>query len=163
MNFHTMLFLSMLSLLFVPAALAQQMDHGSGHGQESSETADTPSWALTPEQQEQVQSLHAALEEETEPLKRKLTARKLELRAALLADTPEHERIDALVAEINTITGDIFSRHVAMQVEMSRQGIYAPLMTDTVAKGSEGMMHGGKMGMKGMKGGRSGSMGMMHG
>ena len=151
--------------LLAPLASAQDMENGP----DSDLTMDqTQAWVLTPEQQAQLQSMRSDLQQNLEPLHRKLMARKLELKAALLADTPEHERIDALVAEINRINGEIFSQQVALQVELAQQGMYGPIMSGPMGMAGPGMKHGKTpgMGMKhgGMMGGMQGKgMGMMRG
>ncbi len=143
--------------LLAPLASAQDMENGPDSDPAMGQALP---WVLTPEQESQLQSMRDDLQEQLEPLHRKLMARKLELKAALLADTPEHERIDALVAEITRINGEIFSQHVDLQVELAQQGMYAPIISSPMGMAGPGMKHGKSSGM-GMKHG--GMMGGMHG
>lgn len=159
--------------LLASLASAQDMENGP----DSDLTMEqAPSWVLTPEQQSRLQSMRDDLQENLEPLHRKLMARKLELKAALLADTPEHERIDALVAEINRINAEVFSQQVALQVELAQQGMYGPIISGPMGMAGPGMKHGKMTGMdmkqgcmmggmhgKGMGMMRGGMMGGMHG
>lgn len=151
-----------LSVLFFSVNLAcaqQTMQHGAGHTMDHGNMAHGQAAPAAG-----MMAMHDDLMLQIAPLKREAMARKLELKAALLADEPDQKKIDALVAEINRINGEAFKASVAMQVNMAKMGMHDEIMKSGMhGMGSMGGMQGMGM-MGGMKCGKMGGMkGMQHG
>lgn len=136
-----------LALFLAFAGTALAMHHGK--------TAN-----LSPEKQAVIEKAHGDFAVATADLKRQIFAKESALNAELYGDKTDDMKVEALVAEINALHGNIYSEKVKLQRIIAKEGILPEM--------GHGMMGGGGCPMMGdggcsMMGGMKGGHGKMHG
>lgn len=131
-----------LTLFLAFAGTALAMNHGKA--------AD-----LSPEKQALIDKAHDDFAVATTDLKRQIFAKESALNAELYGDKTDDKKVEALVAEINTLHGKIYSEKVKLRRIMAKEGILPEM--------GHGMMGGGGCPMMGgMKGGHGEKHGRKH-
>jgi len=101
---------------------------------------------LSPEKQAAAQKIYADFNAKTATMRQQLTAKQYELNAQLYSATPDDKKVQALTKEIADLNAKIFEAQVALQNQLTKEGI--PAMSGMGMMG--GMpcpMMGGGMGM----------------
>lgn len=114
---------------------------------------------LTPEQQRTVRNIYQNYQQATADAREKLWEQKIQLQAALTAETIDESRVNSLVETINGLRSDLYQQRVKMYMQLAEADLIYPVTR------SLGMMGGG-MGMMGacpMTGSESFGPGMMGG
>lgn len=157
-----------LALSLSAPATAQQ-DH-SAHGGAQGQAQISPQvgqFGLTPEQLATAQKIRATQGKQVWMLNQQLKARRIELNALSAADTPDQNRIKALIRDISSLTERELQAEIDLRQQLVKAGI--PVWGGRGMGRSGGMMGGGMMGggqgMGGMGGGMMGGGGcpMMRG
>lgn len=101
---------------------------------------------LPPEKQAAAQKIYADFNTKTATMRQQLAAKQYELNAQLYSATPDDKKVQALTKEIADLNAKIFEAQVALQNQLTKEGI--PAMNGMGMMG--GMpcpMMGGSMGM----------------
>ncbi len=127
--------------LAVPALAARQGVRGD-RGQRVQKNVQTPFANLTPEQQEQLSTLHKKFRDETADDRNEMAKKYIDLRAILQSDNPDAGKAKAVQKEINKLQARISEARLELIIETKKILPDAPL----------GRGFGMGPGMRGMRG-----------
>jgi len=104
---------------------------------------------LSPEKQAAAQKIYADFNTKTATMRQQLTAKQYELNAQLYNATPDDRKVQALTKDIADLNAKVFEAQVALQNQLTKEGI--PAMSGMGMMGGMSCpMMGGSMGMGGM-------------
>lgn len=103
---------------------------------------------MSPEKQAAAQKIYADFNAKTASMRQQLTAKQYELNAQLVSATPDDKKVQALTKEIADLNVKLFEAQVALQNQLTKEGI--PVMSGMGMMGGMNcpMMGGGMMGMQ---------------
>lgn len=104
---------------------------------------------LSPEKQAAAQKIYADFNTKTATMRQQLTAKQYDMNAQLYSATPDDKKVQALTKDISDLNAKLFEAQVALQNQLTKEGI--PAMSGMGMMGGMSCpMMGGSMGMGGM-------------
>jgi zinc resistance-associated protein len=142
--------LAVVALLgFSGLASAQMMGPGMMGGQGMGMMGGNMMMNLPPEKQAAAQKIYADFNTKTATMRQQLAAKQYELNAQLYSATPDDKKVQALTKDISDLNAKLFEAQVALQNQLTKEGI--PAMSGMGMMGGMNCpMMGGSMGMGGM-------------